>query len=36
MGFVAAPTTPREHDEILRAQIEGLARLAREAGLKPN
>ena len=34
-GFVAAPTTPQEYDRILRAQIETLSRVVRDAGLRP-
>ena len=33
-GFVAAPTTPEEYDRILRAQIETLSKVVREAGLR--
>ena len=33
-GFVPAPTTPEEHDRILRAQIETFSRVARVAGLR--
>jgi tripartite-type tricarboxylate transporter receptor subunit TctC len=35
MGFVPAPSTPEEYDQILRAQIEALSRVAREVGLLP-
>jgi tripartite-type tricarboxylate transporter receptor subunit TctC len=33
-GFVAAPTTPEEFDRIVRAQIEMLSKIVREAGLR--
>ena len=33
-GFVPAPTTPEEYDRILRAQIETLSELVRDAGLR--
>jgi tripartite-type tricarboxylate transporter receptor subunit TctC len=35
MGYVTAPTTPEEFDGILRAQIETLSRVVRDAGLRP-
>jgi tripartite-type tricarboxylate transporter receptor subunit TctC len=35
MGYVTAPTTPEEFDNILRAQIETLSRVVRDAGLRP-
>ena len=35
MGIVSAPTTPEEHDKILRAQIETLSKVVRDAGLRP-
>jgi tripartite-type tricarboxylate transporter receptor subunit TctC len=35
MGYVTAPTTPEEFDSILRGQIETLAKVVREAGLRP-
>jgi tripartite-type tricarboxylate transporter receptor subunit TctC len=34
MGYVALPSTPEEHDRILREQIATLTRLARDAGLR--
>ncbi len=34
IGFVPAPTTPEEHDKILRAQIESLSKLVIEIGLR--
>ena len=34
MGFVSAPTTPEEHDRILRAQIEAFSKVAAAVGLK--
>ncbi len=34
MGFVPAPTTPGEHDRILRAQIEAFSKVATLVGLK--
>ena len=33
-GFVSAPTTPEEYDRILRAQIETLSKVVRDAGLR--
>ncbi|HKA43223.1 MAG TPA: tripartite tricarboxylate transporter substrate-binding protein [Burkholderiales bacterium] len=33
-GFHLAPTTPEEHDRILRAQIETFSKIARQVGLK--
>ncbi len=33
-GFVPAPTTPEEHDRILRAQIETFSKVVRVAGLR--
>jgi tripartite-type tricarboxylate transporter receptor subunit TctC len=35
MGYVTAPTTPEELDKILREQIETIARVSRELGLRP-
>ncbi|HEX2827461.1 MAG TPA: tripartite tricarboxylate transporter substrate-binding protein [Burkholderiales bacterium] len=35
IAFVTAPTTPDECDRILRSQIETLAGVVRDAGLKP-
>jgi tripartite-type tricarboxylate transporter receptor subunit TctC len=35
MGIVPAPTTPEEHDKLLREYIVYLSRLVRDAGLKP-
>lgn len=35
IGIVPAPSTPEEHDKLLRENIEYLTRLVREAGLKP-
>ena len=35
ISYLAEPSTPEEYDKILRAQIEGLARIVRDAGLKP-
>jgi tripartite-type tricarboxylate transporter receptor subunit TctC len=35
MGYVPAPSTPEEHDKILRAQIETLSKVVRDAGLRP-
>ena len=32
--FVSAPTTPEEHDHILRADIETFAEVVRLAGLR--
>jgi len=34
-GFHLAPTTPDEHDRILRAQIETFSRVVKMIGLKP-
>jgi tripartite-type tricarboxylate transporter receptor subunit TctC len=34
MGFMSAPTTPEEHDKILRAQIEAFSKVAALVGLK--
>jgi hypothetical protein len=34
VGFQLAPTTPEEHDRILRAQIETLSKVVRLAGLR--
>ncbi len=34
MGFVTAPSTPGEHDKILRAQIETLSKVVKDAGLR--
>ena len=33
--FVPAPTTPEEHDQILRADIETFTKLVKQAGLRP-
>ena len=35
MGFTPAPTTPEEHDRIVREQITILSRLVVDAGLRP-
>ena len=35
MGYFPAPSTPEEFDNILRAQIETLSRVVRDAGLRP-
>jgi tripartite-type tricarboxylate transporter receptor subunit TctC len=35
MGYFPAPSTPEEFDAILRAQIETLSRVVRDAGLRP-
>jgi tripartite-type tricarboxylate transporter receptor subunit TctC len=35
MGIVPAPSTPEEHDKLLREYIVYLSKLVREAGLKP-
>jgi tripartite-type tricarboxylate transporter receptor subunit TctC len=35
MGYVTAPTTPEELDRILREQIETIARVSRDLGLRP-
>ena len=35
IAFVASPSTPQEYDKILRAQIQTLAKLVVDAGLKP-
>jgi tripartite-type tricarboxylate transporter receptor subunit TctC len=35
IGYVSAPSTPEECNKILRAQIETLSRLVRDAGLRP-
>jgi tripartite-type tricarboxylate transporter receptor subunit TctC len=34
MGFVSAPTTPEEHDRILRVQIKAFSKVAVAVGLK--
>jgi len=34
IGFVATPAGPEEYDKILRAQIESMSRLVRDAGLR--
>lgn len=34
IGFVPVASTPEEHDKILRAQIESLSKLVRDAGLR--
>jgi len=33
--FVSAPTTPEEHDRILRADIATFTKVVRDAGLRP-
>ena len=35
ISYVSVPSSPEEYDKILRAQIEGLAKIVRDAGLKP-
>ena len=35
MGYVAAASTPDEYNKLLRAQIETLAKVTKEVGLKP-
>ena len=35
IGYVASTSTPEEYDKIRRAQIEGLSKLVRDAGLRP-
>ena len=35
MGYFSAPSTPSEFDAILRAQIETLSKVVRDAGLRP-
>jgi tripartite-type tricarboxylate transporter receptor subunit TctC len=35
IGFVSTPGTPEECDKILRAQVETLTKLVRDAGLRP-
>lgn len=35
VGFQLAPTTPEEHDRILRAQIATLSKVVRLAGVRP-
>ena len=35
VGFVPAPSTPEEYDNIVRAQIETLSKVTRDAGLRP-
>jgi tripartite-type tricarboxylate transporter receptor subunit TctC len=35
MGYVTAPTTPEELDKILRDQIQTIARVSRDLGLRP-
>jgi len=35
IDFVTAPTTPEEYSKILRAQLETLAKLVADAGLRP-
>ncbi len=32
LGYQAAPTTPNEHDKILREQIRSFAEIVRRAG----
>ena len=34
IAFVTAPSTPEECDRIVRAQIETLAQVVRDAGLR--
>lgn len=34
IGYIPAPSTPEEYDKILRAQIETLSKVVRDAGLK--
>ncbi len=34
IGFVPAPTSPEEHDQILRAQIESFSKIVRIVGLR--
>jgi tripartite-type tricarboxylate transporter receptor subunit TctC len=35
VGYQLAPTTPEEHDRILRAQIEILSKVVRATGMRP-
>jgi len=35
LGIVPAPMTPGEYDKLLRAQIETLSKVVRDAGLRP-
>jgi len=35
ISYVVAPSAPEEYDKILRAQLEALNKLARDAGLRP-
>jgi len=35
IGYVSAPSSPGDYNKLLRAQIEALARLVRDAGLRP-
>lgn len=35
ISYVPAPSTPEEYNKILRAQIETLSKLVRDAGLRP-
>lgn len=35
ISYVSAPSTPEEYNRILRAQIETLSKLVRDAGLRP-
>ncbi|MGZ8268924.1 MAG: Bug family tripartite tricarboxylate transporter substrate binding protein [Burkholderiales bacterium] len=35
IGYVIAPTSPEEHRDIVRGQIETLSRLVADAGLRP-
>jgi tripartite-type tricarboxylate transporter receptor subunit TctC len=35
IAYHPAPTTPEEHDKILREQIETFSEVARRVGLKP-
>jgi tripartite-type tricarboxylate transporter receptor subunit TctC len=34
IGFIAAPSTPEQHDKILREEIETLSKFVRDAGLR--
>ena len=35
IGYVIDPSTPEEHNKILRAQIQALSKLVQDAGLRP-
>ena len=35
IGYVIDPSTPEEHNKILRAQIQALTKLVQDAGLRP-